>query len=160
MNRGPRRRGVGRNQRGYKGEIAGSPESPTAPGVAEPFAVESPDSTAAQSRGARDMSIGASRRRPRSKPRWPWQTIWTAAGVVVIVIGVIATSVWSVAWNAAGLKNLEDKHNTFAGRVAEDFKRVGEDFKRFQDSIDKRIDELLRDRRRGGEPPASSPGRP
>jgi hypothetical protein len=58
-------------------------------------------------------------------------TIWTAVGAIAVVVGLIVAGVWAFASlrgditaNAVGLKGLEDKHNTFAARVSDDFKRL------------------------------------
>lgn len=155
MRRLPRRRGVGRGYRdreAYQREIAGSPETPTAPDIAAPSPLESPDSTAATEHGARvplhPIGDQVLRRRPRRR-RWPWKTIWTAVGAIAGVLVLLAAAIWGVASlkgdiavNAAEVRSLGDKHNTFATRVAEDIKR-----------LETYIKELL-DRRRENEPPA------
>ncbi len=151
MSPGQRRGRGGRGRRGreaYQRQIAASPESATGPAASGSFDLDSPDGTAAQTkRGERIrlQPIPTGRRR-RRRPRWPWQTIWTAVAAIVAAVVLLGSGISSVVWNAAGLKSLEEKHNAFVTRV-------GDDFKRLQDYIDKRISEVVRDGRRDNEPP-------
>jgi len=62
-------------------------------------------------------------------------TIGSVVLAVVALLTLAGAAVWSVASNAAGLKSLEDKHNTFVSRVSEDFRRL-------EKYIDTKIDEL------------------
>jgi hypothetical protein len=161
MSRRPPRRGVGRGQRDremYQRQIAGSPETPTAPSGDATFSLETRDSTAAPSTRAERISLrpigeGTAPRRRRQQRRQPrsWTTIWAAVASIAAVLAVVCAGIWVVAGlqreiavNAAGLKSADERHNTFAGRVADDIRRL-------EAFVEKRVNELL-DRRREAEP--------
>jgi cell division protein FtsB len=137
MSRAPRRRG-GRGHRErelVQRQVTGSAETPTDPAAAT-FSLESPDSTSAPSAGAARQRVGEPaprRRRPRRTKWWRSMTLWTAFAGVVVAVGLLAGGIWAVASlqrdiavNAKGLESLTDKHNTFAERVRDDFRRVEE----------------------------------
>ena len=76
-------------------------------------------------------------------------TIWTAVAAIAAVTLLLVGAIWAVvslrgdiAVNAVGLKNLEDKQNTFATRISDDFKR-----------LEAYVKELFGDRRPETEPP-------
>jgi hypothetical protein len=61
---------------------------------------------------------------------------WTAFGGIAVAVGLLAGGIWAVAIlqrdiavNAKGLESIMDKHNTFAERVRDDFRRVEERIK-------------------------------
>jgi hypothetical protein len=139
MRRPPGRRGAGRGHRErelVQRQIAGSPETPTDP-AAPMFSVESPDSTSAGAGAARVQRVsGPARRRQRRTGWWRSSTFWQAFSGVIVAAGFLVGGVLAfaslqrdIAVHTEGLKGLNEKHNTFADRVRDDFNRMREDIK-------------------------------